>query len=362
MEKKRKIAKKIIAGIITEENRRKISQFIKDRSRTSMIRQVSREDESHLEAIAQNCLKHVRPVTAPLALISPLNRIGGAFLSRLLDGHPEIHALPHEIVGGFFSSGLWREFDRHPAPEDQINKLFDDIAGIQNRFEASAGNGPPPGFIFLPLIQEQIFRQYVDSADSREKRIVYEAYITACFGAWLDYQNVSGDKKFTTVCVPWEATKQADLDSFFEIYPDGRLICLIPDPQIWYRTDLHAEPEVYADVRESIKRWKNEINSALRAKERFAGHTCLISVDDLVDKTEMVMRHVAAFLGLQYDPLLLTPTFNGYPVAADELINIAGTGEQNSIEELNPDEDRVKLIAEMTDDDYRSALKQVIGA
>jgi hypothetical protein len=360
MEKKRKIAKKIIAGIITEENRRKISQFLKDRSRTSMIRQVSRKNEFHLDAIAHNCLKHVRPVTAPLTLISPLNHIGGAFLNRLLDGHPEIHSLPHELVAGFFGSGLRSEFDHDLAPQDLIEKLFDDIAGIQNRFKQSDGNGPPPGFIFLPLIQEQIFRKYLDSADTREKRKVYEAYFTACFGAWLDYQNVSGDKKFTTVCVPWEATKQEGIDSFFEIYPDGRLICLIPDPRIWYRTALHAEPEVCADVRESIKRWKDEINSALKAKERFAGHICLISVDDLVDKTEMVMRHVAAFLGLQYDPLLLTPTFNGYPVSADDFINITGAVEENSIGEPKPDEDQLKLITEMTKDDYQSALKQVI--
>ena len=48
---KTKPGKKILNFLITETNRRKLSQYLKDRARIKMIRQVSRDGESHLEDI-----------------------------------------------------------------------------------------------------------------------------------------------------------------------------------------------------------------------------------------------------------------------------------------------------------------------
>jgi hypothetical protein len=48
--------------------------------------------------------------------------------------------------------------------------------------------------------------------------------------------------------------------------------------------------------------------------------------EDLVTDTEGTMRRVAAFLGIDFDPCLLTPTFNGFPIKADSSYKVQGYG------------------------------------
>jgi hypothetical protein len=362
MEKNRKLAKRILAGLITEARRRKISQYLKDRSRTSMIRQVSKEDESHLDDILRNSLNHIRLITAPLALITQIQHAGGDFLNRFFDGHPEIHALPHELTVGTLDSGLRSEFELNSNQEDLIENLYGDIAGIQQKFKRNHKDRITLPFLFLPLVQEQIFLKFLGSSEAQEKRKVYEAYITACFGAWLDYQNCSGDKKFTTACGPAVAMQQNNIEGFLEIYPDGKLIYLIRNPQSWYSAALQAEPEKYADVKKSVKYWKAGLRSALKARERFADHTCLIKVEDLLGKTEKVMRHLAKFLGLQYDPILSTPTFNGDPVSVERrsIMETVAINNSKSGDHLNLDQSTLKLIEKLTKRDYQKILREII--
>ena len=45
----------------------------------------------------ESWLEHIQPVSVPLALISQIQRSGGSMLSQLFDGHPEVHAHPHEL-------------------------------------------------------------------------------------------------------------------------------------------------------------------------------------------------------------------------------------------------------------------------
>ena len=55
----------------------------------------------HLESFCRSYFEHVEPVTSPLALISEIQRSGGSLLSQLFDGHPQVHAHPHELKIGY---------------------------------------------------------------------------------------------------------------------------------------------------------------------------------------------------------------------------------------------------------------------
>ena len=77
MDAQNKLGKRIISSLITEEKRIKLEQYLKDRPRTRMIRQVSDARTSHLEDILQICLQHISPVTAPLAVVSQISYSGG---------------------------------------------------------------------------------------------------------------------------------------------------------------------------------------------------------------------------------------------------------------------------------------------
>jgi hypothetical protein len=42
-------------------------------------------------------LVYINPVTEPLVLISQIQRSGGSMLSKLIDGHPQLHVHPSEL-------------------------------------------------------------------------------------------------------------------------------------------------------------------------------------------------------------------------------------------------------------------------
>ncbi len=79
----------------------------------------------HLETLYQACLEHTRPVTAPLALISQIQRSGGTLLSQLFDGHPELHAHPHELKIGYPTKYTWPKIDLNDNPNRWLETLFE---------------------------------------------------------------------------------------------------------------------------------------------------------------------------------------------------------------------------------------------
>jgi hypothetical protein len=216
--------------------------------------------------------------------------------------------------------------------------------------------------IFLPVLQERIFLKYLATLATIKTRDVFDAWMTACFGAWLNYQNHSQHKKFVTVLTLGLVTLKENMESFFEIYPDGRLISLVGNPHNCYNSALQAEPEKYADVNWSMMPWKESLHSALWAKERSRDHACLIKVEDLANKPEQIMSHLAEFLGLQYDPTLLIPTFNGDPISVDGSFKMAALDviKRHRKDFPTSSNDQSKIIAEMTKDDNQEFLNETV--
>jgi hypothetical protein len=52
-------------------------------------------------------------------------------------------------------------------------------------------------------------------------------------------------------------------------------------------------------------------------KERYGDPACILTFEDLVGKTESVMRCLADFLEIKFDDILLIPTFNKFPIKAN---------------------------------------------
>ena len=52
----------------------------------------------------------------------------------------------------------------------------------------------------------------------------------------------------------------------------------------------------------------------------------VVRFEDLIGRTEPVMRSVAEFAGIDFDPVLLEPTFNGEPIRANSSFAVAEAG------------------------------------
>jgi len=366
LDAKNKIGKRIISRLITEEKRIKLERYLKDGPRRKMIRQVSDAGTSHLEDILQICLQHISPVTAPLSLVSQISCSGGLLLGRLLDGHSKLHAYPHAFSVDAPDKSSWPTIDIKGKPEEWLNIFSKSIpaTGIREGFKQGEEDNARFPFIYLPILERQLFIKYLESVQPLNMRQIFDAHMTACFGAWLNYQNHGLDKKFVTAYAPGLTLQNQDLNNFFEIYPDGRLISIIRDPVHWFASVSRREPQIYGDIESALGHWKKSVRGIMEAREKFGDRVCIIQFESLIDRTESVMRHLANFLGITYEDILLEPTFNRIPIQSpDNIKTDHPLGKRYGFTESKTlDKDQRVLIEEMTVAEYQSALQHVVAS
>ena len=318
----------------------------------------------HLETLYQACLEHIRPVTSPLGLISQIQRSGGTLLSQLFDGHSELHAHPHELKIGYPTKYTWPKLDLKDDPNRWLETLFEYsvLSHFKKGYKKEKKRDDAFLFLFLPSVQREIFLDYVGSIDSLTLRDVFDGYMTSYFGAWLNNQNSYGQKRFITAFTARLAMRKGNMEAFFGTYPDGRLISIIRDPKNWYPSAIRHKPRVCKDIREGVDLWKKGAQAMLWNKERYGDRVCILTFEDLIRKTESVMRYLAEFLKIKFEDILLEPTFNKYPIRANTSFEADKNGiidsTLNRYKTLAPDE--LEFIQNMTKDLYGEILSLAI--
>jgi hypothetical protein len=86
-----------------------------------------------------------------------------------------------------------------------------------------------------------------------------------------------------------------------------------------------------------------------------------VRFEDLVSKTEVVMLYMADFLKINFDDILLVPTFNKSPIRANTSFNDEQHGIVSSTLSRYKmlSEEELKIIEEMTENIYSTTLKEV---
>jgi hypothetical protein len=278
--------------------------------------------------------ENVAPVDQPLALICQAQRSGGTLLARLFDGHPQCHAHPHELHIGDRRPHMWPELALAGNPELWFVKLQEDRLVLmfekgRRRIPLKAQGERPQDsyypFLLPPSFQRLLFLEEVERRSPiTSERQILDCYMTSLFNAWLDNQNLRGPEKRWVVAFSPRRAWGEGREKLFELYPDGRLISILRDPLSWYTSaqgrDPGAPPEALLEL------WKRSAQEMIEAKGRYADQVLIVRFDELVRDTEGTMRGLANFLGIDYDPVLTTPTFNGYPVGANSSYEVRSTG------------------------------------
>jgi hypothetical protein len=268
-------------------------------------------------------LDHLVEVREPLVLCSQIHRSGGTLVSQLWDGHPEIHAHPHELAIGWPKSRNWPRLDL-AKPKTWYPLLHEKYAekhfrvGYQKPAQRS-WQAEPELFPFLlpPQLQRRIFEEQVEARRPQTTREVIDCYFTAYFNGWLDNHNLyTGPKKVVTGFAPRLNMKEASVAGFFESYPDGLLVSIVRDPRAWYLS-ARSQKATNAEVDDALYRWRLSAEATIRAAETYGDRTFVCTYEDLVLETEAVMTRLAAAMGIEMSPILLEPTFNGFPIRAN---------------------------------------------
>jgi hypothetical protein len=154
------------------------------------------------------------------------------------------------------------------------------------------------------------------------------------------------------------ATLKENMTSYFDIYPDGRLISVIRDPKNWFPSAARHNLEKYGDVSQALNQWNESAQGMLGNKERYGNRVCIINFEDLIMRTEAVMRYLAEFLNIKFDDILVTPTFNKTPIKPNTSFKLEDPGITVSV--LNRyktlSQEELKVIDEMTGALYAKVL------
>jgi hypothetical protein len=296
-----------------------------------MLRKEANESKLNLQDLSCICSEHILPVACPLALIAQIQGSGGTLLSQLFDGHPELHVHPHGLMIGYPEEHIWPTIDLGDTPARWFEILFEDVVGEYNRegYKLGEKNLETFPFIFLPSLQRKVFLDYIGSLQSITLRDVFNAYMTSYFGVWLNNQNYYGSKKFITAYTSRLGIIRENMESFFDVYPDGRLIFIVRGPKSWFPSAKKRWPGRYTDVGQALSEWNEGARAMLQNKEQYGDCVCLIQFEDFIRKTEAVMRFLAEFLTIEFDDILLTPTFNKLPVEANTSLKVKDQGALN---------------------------------
>jgi len=316
------------------------------------------------------CWQHLVPVKEPLVLISQAPRSGGTLLNGLFDGHLECHAHPHELYIGYPAKTRWPSLDLSDGPERWFDMLFESptVESFQRGYR-KYGRGrykdPEALFLLLPSVQRELFLKCVAGQHITSPRQVFDAYMTSYFNAWLDNHNRKGDKKIVVAFMPRLATDEGNVEQFFDVYPDGKLISILRSPHSWYvSARKHPTPtHPRADIASGMHWWQESAQAMRRNKRQYGERVCLLSFEDLVGKTEAVMRYLAEYVGIKFDEILLAPTFNKSPIKANSSYPVKTYGVIHEpvtrhLEMLTKAE--IEAIENLTGDLYESVSREVI--
>jgi hypothetical protein len=308
--------KRFLNLLITEAYRKKLSAYLKKELKARMRRRAFEDRAANLKDLAGSIMDHITPVTQPLVLIFDLPLPGETLLHQLFDGHPQLHVHPGDIKLAIdeqkksISTGSdpinnpkqWFGLLAQDSIEQHVEKVYRNLEMI--------GSSQP--FVFIPYLQERIFLRYLKSMDSRDLRTVYNAYMTSYFGSWLNYANLNGpDRKYIVGLSKTPAMHQQRAKHFFDVYPEGKLVFILRNPKIWLGATSARREKKYPNVQSAVNQWREITVAMMQNKEAFGDNMCIVRHEDLADNTEAAMHHLCKFLDIEFDRILLTPTFNG---------------------------------------------------
>jgi hypothetical protein len=114
--------------------------------------------------------------------------------------------------------------------------------------------------------------------------------------------------------MPRVATSRSSIDRFAADYPDGALISILRDPRSWYASSKVVHFKKQEAAAAAVVEW---LDWGRRLEELIDTQpipTLAVLFDDLVLEPEPTMRRIADFAGIEFDPILLQPTYAGRPV------------------------------------------------
>lgn len=216
-----------------------------------------------------------RPETRGPIYVGGLDRSGKTTMSAFLTSHPNIAIPP-------IGSNMWTYFFRQ----------FGDLAETQN---------------LESCLQAMLRYKHVRLLDPEPERIRREfeqgprtyGRLFALF--LMHYAERQGKAR-------WGAQTgliERYADDLFEAYPGVKVVHMVRDPRDRYEASLELWPHGKGRAGGATARWRYSMELARRNVRRYPDDYTVVRYEDLVLRTEGVLRDVFSFLGEPFDPRTL---------------------------------------------------------
>jgi len=306
-----------------------LESHLSERVRYRGYHQAIRGERANTASILERLKSAYQPVDRPLLLVSQIQRSGGSLLSQLFDGHPNLLPHPHELKIGYPSKENWPRLDPAMAPQEQFRFLFElaTIKMCEYGYAKSKKDTNLKNFFFLPYIQFELFNHIWIKRPPTSPRSILDHYFTSYFNSWLNYKGQISQARFLTAFVPQLVYDAEGMSRFWQAYPDGHLVCIIRSPLSWYPSAVRlGSGDSFDGLEDAAMCWCQSTEAAFRERRRQGDRVTVLNFSDLVQETELTMRYLCQKLGLDFDPVLLSPTFNGEPMAANTSFELSKQG------------------------------------
>jgi hypothetical protein len=272
------------------------------------------------------------PVDQPLVLISQTQRSGGTLLNTLFDGHPRLHVHPYELMIGHPTKSDWPALDLDDGAdawlellrEQFVQRLFAD--GYRKKPDMrEIVDFPVLPFTLAPSFLERLFRILCAEGPPPTQREVLDRYLTAFFNAWIDCQGLRETPKQWVVAFGPRLAWGESRARFQADYSDGRLVAIHRDPRSWYASASRFSGR-YGELAEALALWRRGADETMAAKNARPDAVFVLTYETLVREPLDTMRALAGWLGIEWDPILLEPTFNRLPTVPNSSYRMLDAG------------------------------------
>lgn len=268
----------------------------------------------------------IKKVDEDILWICQVPRSGGTLLLRLLDSHPEIHCYP-TVFGFENEERIWPQKDEFmEAKENILDNVFSNMNLEKFHFKGIRKQSSNMPQELYPIYfdggwYKSIYQMFLSGQKPRDH---FNAFFTALFNAWRNYQNLYGDKKYIvghmTLWLPHLYTK--NFRNFIADYHEGKMIFMIRDPKDWLASALALKKHSHfsSDPKEIMKEYKTYLEHAnnLADNDSFI----IFQFEDLVNKPRKTMTELVKHLNLKFNERLLFPSFNGAPFYQNSSFNL----------------------------------------
>jgi hypothetical protein len=219
--------------------------------------------------------------TGPVFIVG-MHRSGTKLLRDLLRGHPRIRIPP---AGTQFLPRWLAEWER-----------FGDLSDPACFSAFYRWNRRAPYFLYLSRHPEGTIREDVWYASCRtfEPEDVFEALIRHDVGAPSDSDLVWGDRSPDYI---------NHIDLLAELFPRARFIHIVRDAR---DRCLSIKRRNAATTVRAAQRWADGVTKARHDGQRVADRYIDVRYEDLLADPELELRRCCDFLGLEFDPSMLT--------------------------------------------------------